>query len=78
MSRLLSVALPDDLAEETEALARALGKTRSEVVRDALRRHVQVERFAALQRYGRDRAETLGVGPDDSEALTDEVRASRS
>jgi metal-responsive CopG/Arc/MetJ family transcriptional regulator len=50
MSRLLSVSLPADLAEETDALAQSLGKTRSEVVRDALRRQVRVERFAALQR----------------------------
>jgi metal-responsive CopG/Arc/MetJ family transcriptional regulator len=78
MSRLLSVSLPDDLAEETDALAQILGKTRSEVVRDALRRQVQIERFAALQRYGRDRAETLGIGPEDSEALVDEARSQRN
>jgi metal-responsive CopG/Arc/MetJ family transcriptional regulator len=78
MSRLLSVSLPDDLAEETEALAQSLGKTKSEVVRDALRRQVQIERFAELQRYGRERAETIGVGPDDSEGLIDEMRSGRS
>lgn len=77
MPRLLSVSLPDDLAAETEALARASGKTKSELVRDALRRHVQTERFAALQRYGRERAEIHGVGPDDSEALVDELRQAR-
>jgi CopG family transcriptional regulator/antitoxin EndoAI len=77
MSRLLSVSLPDDLAEETDALARALGKSRSEVVRDALRRYVLMERFTALQLYGRERAETLGIGPDDSEALVDEVRTAQ-
>lgn len=75
MSRLLSVSLPEDLAEETDALARSMGKSRSEVVRDALRRQVQVERFAALQRYGRQRAEERGVGPEDAEALVDELRA---
>jgi metal-responsive CopG/Arc/MetJ family transcriptional regulator len=78
MSRLLSVSLPDDLAEETDALAQSLGKTRSEVVRDALRRQVQIERFAALQRYGRERAEVIGVGPDDSEAMVDEMRSGHS
>ena len=78
MSRLLSVSLPDDLAEETDALAQSQGKTRSEVVRDALRRQVQIERFAALQRYGRDRAETLGIGPEDSEALVDKARSQRN
>jgi metal-responsive CopG/Arc/MetJ family transcriptional regulator len=69
--------LPDDLAEETDALARSLGKTRSEVVRDALRRQVQIERFADLQRYGRGRAEAVGIGPEDSEALVDESRSGR-
>ncbi|MFN8215828.1 MAG: ribbon-helix-helix protein, CopG family [Solirubrobacterales bacterium] len=77
MSRLLSVSLPDDLAEETEALAQSIGKTKSEIVRDALRRQLQVERFGALQRYGRERAEKLGIGPEDSEALVDQLRARR-
>jgi metal-responsive CopG/Arc/MetJ family transcriptional regulator len=78
MRRLLSVSLPDDLADETAALAKSLGKTKSEVVRDALRRQLQIERLAALQHYGRERAETLGLGPDDSEALVDEMRSGRS
>jgi len=78
MSRLLSVSVPDDLATETEALAKSLGKTKSELVRDALRRQVQIERLAELQRYGRDRAEALGVGPEDSEALVDETRSQRT
>ncbi len=78
MSRLLSVSIPDDLAQETEALARALGTTRSEVVREALRKHVQIERFAALQRHGREQAERLGIGPEDSERLIDEVRTARA
>jgi metal-responsive CopG/Arc/MetJ family transcriptional regulator len=78
MSRLLSVSVSDDLAEETAALAKSLGKTKSEVVRDALRRQLQIERLAELQRYGRERAETLGIGPDDSEALVNEMRFRRS
>jgi metal-responsive CopG/Arc/MetJ family transcriptional regulator len=77
MSRLLSVSLPDDLAEETDALARSLGKTRSELVRDALRRQLQIERLADLQRYGRERAEVIGIGPEDGETLVDESRSAR-
>jgi metal-responsive CopG/Arc/MetJ family transcriptional regulator len=78
MSGLLFVSLPDDLAEETETLAQSLGKTRSELVRDALRRQLQVERLAALQRYGRERAEAIGIGPENSEAVVDEMRSRRS
>jgi metal-responsive CopG/Arc/MetJ family transcriptional regulator len=78
MSRLLSVSIPDELAAEAEALARASGKTKSEVVRDALRRHIHHERFAELQRYGRARAEAAGVGPEEVEDLVDELRAKRA
>lgn len=77
MGRLLSVSVPDDLADETEALARALGTTKSEVVREALRRHVQLGRLAEIQRYGRRRAEERGIGPEDTEGLVDEMRAER-
>lgn len=78
MSRLLSVSIPDELAADAEALARASGKTKSEVVRDALRRHVQHEHFAELQRYGRGRAEVLALAPEDAEALVDELRVPRT
>jgi metal-responsive CopG/Arc/MetJ family transcriptional regulator len=78
MSRLLSVSIPDELAADTEALARASGKTKSEVVCDALRRHVQHERFTELRRYGRDRAEALGIDQEDVEGLVDELRVTRA
>jgi CopG family transcriptional regulator/antitoxin EndoAI len=74
MAKLLSVSIPDDLMREAEAIARAQGKTKSEVVRDALRRYVRLEQLEELRRYGRERAERLGVGPEDVEALVDELR----
>jgi metal-responsive CopG/Arc/MetJ family transcriptional regulator len=78
MNRLLSVSLSEDLAEEIDALARTLGKTRSEkVVRDALRRQVQVERFIALQRFGSKQAEKRAISPRGAETLVDESRSER-
>ena len=77
MARLLSVSVPDALAAETEALALASGRTKSEVVRDALRLHLRLERLMALQRFGRERAETLGIDPGEIEALVDDVRSAR-
>ena len=77
MSQLLSVSLPDDLAEEIESLARSSGMTKSELVRSALRRQVRRERFAALREFGRDRAEAAGIGPEDIETLIDEMRAEK-
>lgn len=77
MTKLLSVAVPDDLMREAEAIARAQGKTKSELVREALRRQVEFARFRELQRYGRKRAEVLGIGPEDVDRLVDEDRTER-
>lgn len=77
MAKILSVSIPDELMREAEEVARAQGRTKSELVRDALRRQLQLERFRQLQRYGRQRAEERGIGPEDAEALVDELRAER-
>jgi Arc/MetJ-type ribon-helix-helix transcriptional regulator len=74
MSRLLSVSIPDDLAGALDSLVQGTGKTKSEVVRDALRRQVQLGRLTDLQAYGRELAEARGIGPEDSEVLVDELR----
>lgn len=60
--------------DETERVARRLGKTKSELVRDALRRHIELDRLRELQHDARARAEARGVGPEDVEALIDEAR----
>jgi len=74
MSRLLSVSVPDDLAGALDSLAEDTGRTKSEVVREALRRQVRAGRFMALQEYGRELAEVRGIGPENSEGLIDELR----
>jgi len=77
MSRLLSVSIPDELMAQTEDLAEASGRSKSEVVRDALRDYAADQRWRDVYSYGRDRAEAAGVGPEDVEALVDEFRAER-
>lgn len=77
MSRILSVSVPDELIDEVEQVASAQGTTKSEVVREALRRHLELERFRVLQRYARSEAERRGIGPEDVETLLDQVRSER-
>ena len=76
MGKLLSVSLPDELNDRIDELARLQGRTRSEVVREALRSHLWRERWMQATRSARAAAEQLGVGPEDAEALVDETRAS--
>lgn len=74
MSRLLSVSLPDELSATTDAVAAAQGRSRSEVVRDALRSYVWREQWSDATRDARARAERAGIGPEDVEDVIDELR----
>lgn len=75
MSKLLSVSLPDELSQGTDDLAAAQGRTRSEVVRDALRSYLWRERWREATRGARAAAEREGAGPEDAEHLVDQIRA---
>jgi metal-responsive CopG/Arc/MetJ family transcriptional regulator len=74
MSKLLSVSVPDELSEGTDRLAATQGRTRSEVVRDALRSYLWRERWSIATREARARAEVEGIGPEDAERLVDQIR----
>jgi len=75
MSKLLSVSLPDELSRSTDDLAAAQGRTRSEVVRDALRSYLWRERWREATREAGAAAERGGVGAEDVERLVDELRS---
>lgn len=77
VSKILSVSIPDELMASTEALARESGRTKSEVVRQALRAHVLEARLKTAWSYGEDWAEARGIATEDVEDLIDEVRAAR-
>lgn len=74
MSKLLSVSLPDELSAGTDQLAAVQGRTRSEVVRDALRSYLWRERWREATRLAAAQAEVAGVGPEDVEDLIDATR----
>ena len=59
-----TISLPADLARETEALARAEGKTLSAVIQDALRRariERQLHAFRGIQGYWSRKARDQGI-----------------
>jgi predicted transcriptional regulator len=65
MSSSLTVRLDDDLAKALDRVARACGKSRSEIVRDAIRRQVALTRFEALRRRLAPLAEARGWLTDE-------------
>lgn len=70
-----TVSLPPGLVREAERTAREEDRTRSELVREALRAYIEERRWRKLQRDTAARAAVLGLcSEDDVERLVDAGR----
>jgi len=61
----ITLRLEPELAREVDRIASASGRSRSDVVRDALRRQLAVLRFEALRRRAAPFAEARGWLADE-------------
>jgi predicted transcriptional regulator len=62
---MLSIRLDRELQRQLDSICRKLGRTRSEVVRDALRRQLALLRFEQLRRQVMPFAEARGYLTDE-------------
>lgn len=74
-SRTITFSLPPEMAAQVEKIMKEEGRTRSELLREALRRYMLAREWRGLARYGQRIADELGIMPDDLERLIDESRA---
>lgn len=65
MKSTVSVRLDDDLDRQLTEASEALGRSRSDIVRDALRRQLSVLRFEKLREQVMPFAEARGYLTDD-------------
>ena len=61
----LTIRLEADLEQELEAVCAETGRSRGEIVRDALRRQLQLMRFERLRRQALSFGEAAGWLTDD-------------
>lgn len=76
-TKILSLSLPPQLLREAESLAKREGRTKSELLREALRRYIQEQEWRSLQRDGTRRARRLGIREAEVERVVTEYRKSR-
>jgi CopG family transcriptional regulator/antitoxin EndoAI len=74
-TKTITISLPPEMAAQVEEIMKQEGRTKSELMREALRRYMLAREWRGLARYGQRRAEELGITPDDVERLIDESRA---
>ena len=74
-TKTITISLPPEMAAQVEEIMKEEGRTKSELLREALRRYMLAREWRGLARYGQRRAEELGITPDDVERLIDESRS---
>jgi CopG family transcriptional regulator/antitoxin EndoAI len=74
-TKLITISIFPELLEEAEKVAREENRTRSELIREALRRYIAERELRRLQRYGMEKARELGLKEEDVQRLIDEYRA---
>lgn len=74
----ITISLPTDLLQETQRAARAEARTRSELIRDALRQYLASRRWQRLRQWGTETARRLGLKTEeDLQRLLERARARR-
>ena len=77
-TKLITISLPSELLDEAQQAARQEDKSRSELIRDALRQYLASRRWQRLRRWGAETADRLGLKTEnDLQRLLDKIRASR-
>jgi metal-responsive CopG/Arc/MetJ family transcriptional regulator len=65
MRDAVTVSLPRELTDELDAASRAAGTSRSEIVREALRRYFMLREYRALRAELTAEAEAKGIVTDE-------------
>ena len=73
-TKTISLSLPPEMANKIEKLMQEDGRTRSELLREALRRYIEDREWREVLRYGRMKAIERGITEDQVEDIVDAYR----
>ena len=69
-----NISLPPSMAKEAESIAKKEARTKSELVREALRQYLWTTKMKKLQEYGKMKTKNTKIKEEDIEKLVDELR----
>ena len=69
-----TISLPPEMAEKVEELMKKEKRTRSELIREALRRYFEEQEWKEIVKYGRIKAREKGISEDQVEDIVDANR----
>jgi len=74
VTKTVTLSLPPEMDKKISALMKKEGRTRSELLREALRRYMEEQEWKETLRYGRMRAKEKGITEDQVEDIVDAYR----
>ncbi|MGA1796605.1 MAG: ribbon-helix-helix protein, CopG family [bacterium] len=69
-----NISLPPSMAKEAEDIAQKEARTKSELVREALRQYLWTTKMRKLEEYGKMKTKKTKIKEEDIEKLVDELR----
>jgi metal-responsive CopG/Arc/MetJ family transcriptional regulator len=76
-AKATSLTLPPRLMREVERVAKREGRTRNELLSDAVKKYIADSNRRELLRYGQEQARKLGLKESDVDRLIHEFRSGR-
>ena len=73
-SKTITLSLPPEMADKIEELMKEEGRTRSELLREALRRYAEEQEMKKIYRYGEIKAREKGITEGQIEDIIDARR----
>jgi len=74
VTKTITLSLPPEMVDEIEELMKEEGRTRSELLREALRRYAEEQEWKKIYRYGEMKAREKGITEDQIEDIIDARR----
>jgi CopG family transcriptional regulator/antitoxin EndoAI len=74
VTKTITLSLPPEMVDKIEELMKEEGRTRSELLREALRRYAEEQEWKKIYRYGETKARQRGITEDQIEDIIDARR----
>ena len=74
VTKTIALSLPPEMVDKIEELMKEEGRTRSELLREALRRYMEEQEWKKIYRYGEMKAREKGITEDQIEDILDARR----
>lgn len=73
-TKIITFSLPLRMAKKIKEIGREEGRTRSELLREALRRYIEEQEWKKVLRYGQMKTKQEGISEEQVEDIVDELR----